>query len=805
MADRYFQLDDNSKTGSWETAEKIWKYLNQEELTGLDTVDQPFSTSEVQTYFKESGQSKLINLLKLSEPDRDYLAEAGFSLSHLAENYLTPCSADKVRQDNAYSHKSRRSKLRIQEAVLFQTPMIEAGYLAAICPATGKVLQSTISFPFFNFIAYRFVGQEVFYLITHDFWGERTALFFPERDLVIQVAPTPFNLRVTVTTLKTELTAKWRTVEEYIRNPEHKQKVGLIRRHHFAHHLWNELSALERLAQNNQISLVDRLLVAAEPIGKISDLFPEISDDRLVRVETDRFLEVALKNHYCVVSLGDCLIPQSLLDRVRRVSLQRCSDKYLETIQRAREHHSLLLWISIRLGSRTWNSQIDGLIKILSQLNQQIANLGVVVDGFSYPDAVPHSAHEGTVLAEQEMIQILKTSLPELEFYSLVGGTLHESFAWAQVVDLYLAHQGTLQHKVGWIGHKPGVVHTNTVVLKSPLQMRPGTWEVENGVLPVYVSSEYVTDIEEKVFLHGQWRLGASQNYECDWQHVCGLIQQVVSHLPQSESNQNTENEDLSMPEAVITNSSSEEEARSMNYRQVLKRLHSKFKPRNYVEIGVFVGQTLALANVPSIGIDPKFKIDCDIYGKKEWVKLFQMTSNAFFEKYSLYEELGFQKVHFSFIDGLHLFEQVLQDFINIERYAAKDALVVFHDVIPPNYVSTKRKRESQLWVGDVWKITQCLQKYRDDLDLTIINTPPSGLLLVKNLDSSSRVLSQHYDEICDYYLNHIIDDEETIDAYLKSLKTVTPETFFEMEVVRPTQEKQSSKLEETPMITLPQ
>jgi len=45
--------------------------------------------------------------------------------------------------------------------------------------------------------------------------------------------------------------------------------------------------------------------------------------------------------------------------------------------------------------------------------------------------------------------------------------------------------------------------------------------------------------------------------------------------------------------------------------------MHSILKPRSYVEIGVNRGETLALADCASVGVDPEFLIDRDVVGKK--------------------------------------------------------------------------------------------------------------------------------------------------------------------------------------------
>ena len=46
-----------------------------------------------------------------------------------------------------------------------------------------------------------------------------------------------------------------------------------------------------------------------------------------------------------------------------------------------------------------------------------------------------------------------------------------------------------------------------------------------------------------------------------------------------------------------------------MNRHEFLRHLHAAARPRNYLEIGVNDGRSLSLSRVPSIAIDPGFRI----------------------------------------------------------------------------------------------------------------------------------------------------------------------------------------------------
>lgn len=182
-------------------------------------------------------------------------------------------------------------------------------------------------------------------------------------------------------------------------------------------------------------------------------------------------------------------------------------------------------------------------------------------------------------------------------------------------------------------------------------------------------------------------------------------------------------------------------------YCEVLRWIHETIRPASYIEIGVFGGRSLCLAGPAtlSIGIDPNPQI---IGGLPAKTRLFRLTSNEFFSQYDL--PILIDAPHFSlaFVDGLHLFEQALMDFINLERWSGRGSLILFHDTIPLDAKTSSRRQETAFYTGDVWKLLPCLSYYRPDLRIVTIRTAPSGLSMIGNLDSGSRVLRGQQDLI---------------------------------------------------------
>jgi len=188
-----------------------------------------------------------------------------------------------------------------------------------------------------------------------------------------------------------------------------------------------------------------------------------------------------------------------------------------------------------------------------------------------------------------------------------------------------------------------------------------------------------------------------------------------------------------------------------MVYKDILKLIHENMPVKSYAEIGVRYGDSLALAKPDAnvVGIDPRPLIGRDI---KARAKLYPVTSDQFFESYDLLAELGASRLELAFIDGLHRFEQVLKDFINVERYADDKTIVLIHDCLPVARLTATREQVTEYWCGDVWKIVSCLRDYRPDLFVGVVPARPSGLGVITNLDPGSTVLGEHYDEIVTRY-----------------------------------------------------
>lgn len=192
-------------------------------------------------------------------------------------------------------------------------------------------------------------------------------------------------------------------------------------------------------------------------------------------------------------------------------------------------------------------------------------------------------------------------------------------------------------------------------------------------------------------------------------------------------------------------------------YYQVLRWIHRELDPANYVEIGVHKGISLEQADraTPCIGIDPAPSVEHEL---SPAVTVYEVTSDEFFARHDVCELLG-GPVELAFIDGLHLFEQVLRDFVNVERSCAPHGVIILHDCLPLDAVTSARERTTDFYAGDVWKATLALARRRPDLEMVIVRTAPTGLCLVRGLDPGNRELEGQLGEIEAEYRDLGFDD----------------------------------------------
>jgi SAM-dependent methyltransferase len=172
-----------------------------------------------------------------------------------------------------------------------------------------------------------------------------------------------------------------------------------------------------------------------------------------------------------------------------------------------------------------------------------------------------------------------------------------------------------------------------------------------------------------------------------------------------------------------------------------LARLHRELAPRGYIETGVWWGMSLVLAGCPAVGIDPYPDLQLELGSH---ARVAEMTAEDYFAFEDVRADL--EHIDLAYVDGLHLLEHALMDFMQIERHAHPTSIILIDDIYPNHPAQASRRRSTKNWTGDVWKSVFVLTVLRPDLLLVPVDTAPTGTLMVIGADPTNTTLWDGFD-----------------------------------------------------------
>jgi len=266
----------------------------------------------------------------------------------------------------------------------------------------------------------------------------------------------------------------------------------------FAHHAWNELSSLQEIAEQN-LDYMTSLVVAHEPFGPINDVLGSRFNvlRKLTRAQTPEV------NHLDALTFcsSGIHIARRLVDKIINFADAHLSPCAVDLKRKLETRRARTLWVSVRTRNRTIDGQKNVLVKLIEEYLRGRSDRMVVIDGHSLPfdhdnDAsyiqdINNAISYDDMKAADDIIAMVKDTLPDAEIAQFVGRPIHESIAVGRHAGFYFCHHGTVQHKVGWFSDIPGIVHCNRDVL----QIRPAHWvqqQSEVAALPVYLPIDLI-------------------------------------------------------------------------------------------------------------------------------------------------------------------------------------------------------------------------------------------------------------------------------------------------------------------------
>ena len=197
----------------------------------------------------------------------------------------------------------------------------------------------------------------------------------------------------------------------------------------------------------------------------------------------------------------------------------------------------------------------------------------------------------------------------------------------------------------------------------------------------------------------------------------------------------------------------------TVTYQQELLQRITSGRVKTYLETGVNDGGSLRLGDKLdlAIGIDPAPRVPPGSFAEAPF-RLVRRPSDDFFRETFAGGDPGF-RLDLAFVDGLHIFEYALRDFIGCEALAAPGCEVLVHDVLPRRQAEAARHRFTRSWTGDVWRLPLVLRHFRPDLTVRLLPAAPTGLAIIGRLDPRSTLLMDRYEEVVAHGLALSVDD----------------------------------------------
>jgi len=159
-----------------------------------------------------------------------------------------------------------------------------------------------------------------------------------------------------------------------------------------------------------------------------------------------------------------------------------------------------------------------------------------------------------------------------------------------------------------------------------------------------------------------------------------------------------------------------------MHHSDFISILASIYKPKIYVELGLYQGETLSKI-IPHIekgyGVDMNSNPSLEqIKSKFTKVEIIYTTTNNFFDNFKY-------GIDMAFIDADHCYESVKNDFENVYKRLNIGGIIILHDTDPQSNHLIQPG-----YCGDSYKIVKYLENH-SEINCTTLPLTEAGLTIV--------------------------------------------------------------------------
>ncbi|WP_158814060.1 hypothetical protein [Methylocapsa sp. S129] len=299
----------------------------------------------------------------------------------------------------------------------------------------------------------------------------------------------------------------------------------------FGHHMINHLAGLDLLIDHGLAGRLDEVwIVGSEFFGNVEELYPEIGD-RVRRFSSRRELSAAVREtNDLVVRIGANFFFETTRQRI----LKAANGRYASNPSAGRRP---LIAVTIRGAGRRCENLAEVITHIYENLRADFPQIGFVIDGWVFREQEIVSASSAATCLDARYASGIKAefaaareafkNVPAAAIArNLLGASILSSIVGLSDIDAYLAHVGTLQHKIAFFSLARGVVHGP---VSQMTDIEAGPFQAALGVGPLYVEPSMIEDIPT-----GSDRGPAFNNYRI--LDAAGVSRRIRMCLEASES-----------------------------------------------------------------------------------------------------------------------------------------------------------------------------------------------------------------------------------------------------------------------------
>ena len=513
----------------------IWRGLNS--LGFLDEAsfccDIEIRRETVEAYFANTSSYRIISLWDVTADDKEYLKKVDLSLVQIELTHRDQRSLEEIYMNSFLENPIENyPQQELRNERLFQHSIVETGYIYSVCPFSGKILRSNQSYVIGGIWPtpvhfYRFVGQEIFYLLVGDWIGDKMYIYIPSLELIIQLRHLVSNLQGAglFNKFKGYMVSEWKQVLSYLSNP-HKQLGAVLGFFcNIGHYTWNDLTGIQYLYERDMLTKIDKFIVGSWEYFNVADVWPEeIIPSKRIQVEDPlNLFQTVLVNNCFTFRVTDFFIKEDMTNRITKGSYQRCSQEFLQQIEIAKQNFPLVCF-QLRTHIRLWLSQVEGIANIINKLSKDYPDLGVVFDGWSRTEIDSPGDDERIAIENGEVAKIIDRLDARTKIYNVIGCKTYEKVVWAQAVDTYIAPVGSGLTFLNQIANKTGIVHGGfdfTEKVNSNFLLYQENWN------PYLLVPGYHREGDDTPVVH--------RNYDCDWNAIYDEVVKIINGLSKKD------------------------------------------------------------------------------------------------------------------------------------------------------------------------------------------------------------------------------------------------------------------------------